>query len=201
MTSNVKLLKECPILNEREKDLLLRIDVKGEKLSDVASSLDLSKSTVSTQRKRGKLKLEKWLNDRQAKTNRNSEDFDKQVFKRLNQGMPPNKVVEELGHAVQVFKLWEKHQKIMQNDYCAALNILFKWIKKEECSEYPVEEYPLAARVEKLRMDEFGLSLEHGCTWDLLTKAGLTYDLEDEDFSVYEAIKRLVEEIGKPQRN
>ena len=81
------------------------------------------------------------------------------------------------------------------------LNILFEWIKKEECSEYPVEEYPLAARVEKLRWDEFGLSLEHGCTWDLLKKAGLTYDLEDEDFSMYEAIKRLVEEIGKSQRN
>jgi len=99
-----------------------------------------------------------------------------------------------------VFKLWEKHQKIMQYDYCVALDILYKWIKKEDCSEYPVELYPLAARVEKLRWDEFNLSAEHRLTWDLLKEDALTFGVEDGDFSVYEAVKRLVEEIDKTQK-
>lgn len=202
MQIDIKLLEKCPELSDYEENLIISIDVKGERQVNVAKSLGKSPSTISTQHRKALEKLNAWLKKRGKKEKvLPEEDFDKQAFQRFNQGWPPNKVIADLGKAERVFKLWEKHQKIMQDDYCAALNILHKWIKKEECSEYPVEQYPLSARVEKLRWDEFTLSLEHGSTWDLLKENALTFGLEDGDFSVYEAVKRLVDKIDKtPKR-
>lgn len=193
MNIDVNLLEKCPVLTDYEKDLIKRIDINGETQASVAKSYGKSPATISIQRKKALEKFNAWLKKRGKEKVLPKEDLDKEAFKRFNQGMPPNKAVEELGHADRVFKLWEKHRKIRQDDYCEALDILYKWIKEEDCAEYPVREYPLAARVEKLRWDEFTLFGEHRLTWDLLEKHGLTHDLEDGDFSVYEAIKGLID--------
>jgi hypothetical protein len=189
-------LDKCPVLTAYEKELIRRVDVNSESQTSVAKSLGKDPSTVCSQHRKALEKFNSWTaRTDEPEKSLSPEELDKECFKLFNTGLAPNKAVENLGHADRVYKLWEIYQKSVQNDYVAALNILGEWVKKEECSEYPVEQYPLAARVQKLRWDEFGEEVELGCIWDLLEEKGLTGDFSTEEGGASEAIRILVAKI------
>jgi hypothetical protein len=194
MIIDTKLLDECPVLSDYEKDLIRRIDINHETQASVARFYKKSPSTISIQHKKAIEKFSTWLKGKgqQEKTHR-EEDFDKQAFAMFNKGLPPNKVIVELGNADRVFKLWKKHRELMDDDYCLALDIVVPWIRMSGNLKYP-----LAARVAKLRNDEFGCSLDMMFIWNLLEENGLTQGIDkDEDCAAYFAVERLINQTKK----
>ncbi len=194
MNIDIKVLNSCSELTDYEKDLILRVDIKGESQASVAKFYGKSPATVSIQHKKALEKFNAWVksNTKQPKA-QVEEKLDARVFQMFNQGLPPNKVIAEIGHADHVLKHWEKHRKFMEDDYCLALNIVVDWVKMAGAPKYPI-----AQRVQKLRMDELGLSLEKMFIWDLLKENGLTYDLdENEECAVYYAVEKLVNQTKK----
>jgi len=191
MNLDIKLLHKCPELTDYEKDLIRRIDINNETQASVAKHYGKTPSTVSLQHKKALEKFNAWIQNRSKREGDLVErDLDKKVFRLFNQGLPPSKVVEKLGRADYVFRLWREYCKLMQDDWSAALQILDNYgIEGREDSERPVAE-----RVESLCKENFGLSLEKAFIWDLVEKAGFTKGLDkNEDGSASEAVKRLSE--------
>jgi hypothetical protein len=113
-----KAIMDCPSLSEEEKSLLIRIDIQGEGVTEVAKSLKKSKSTVSEQHTKAHRKLDEHMKQL------TSEDFQKVIFGEFNSGKSPNSIIAKYGHAEEVTRLsgiWKKHE---QDDYWKTIQIL-----------------------------------------------------------------------------
>lgn len=55
-------------------------------------------------------------------TSSQQEDFERQVFKLLNKGLPPNRIIAKLGKTSKVLELFEVHKKLMKEDFSLALS-------------------------------------------------------------------------------
>jgi len=144
MSLDIKLVGKCSVLNERERELLIRIDVKGEKLTDVARSLGLGKSTISTQRKKARKKFFEWKEKTESPFEAN---LDKYVFDRFNRGDPPWVIIADIGHADELIELSKKWRQLHEDDYWATMNHLNSYGLMQGFEE---EEQPLAKAVESL---------------------------------------------------
>jgi hypothetical protein len=156
----MKLVKECPLLNERERELLVKIDVQGGTLSRLADSLGLSKSTVSLQRKRGLRKLDEWLRRRREQESQANEhsvrEFDKECFSLFNRGWDAARVVVKLGNTERVFELWKKYRGLWDDYYLLARERLAE-------SEFELgrsSKHPLYEQVDRIIRERYWLSEE-----------------------------------------
>jgi len=140
MDIDIKLLDECPELAEYEKDLIRRIDVKGEKQASVAKSLRKDASTVCTQRRKALAKLKTWIQSAERKTNvAAEEDFDKKIFRMFCSGKLPDAVIAEVGRADEVISLWGKYCELKKDDYYRALSKLAEnGYEANGDSQYPI---------------------------------------------------------------
>lgn len=123
-----ELLEKCPVLNERQKELLRRTYINGESVTGVASSWSRSKSTVSSQRKKAKADYDKWVKERTAQKGPRGKhvDFDSAVFRMLNKGKRPEEVIAKLGRADKVAELEELHKKLRRDEYWETVETLKK---------------------------------------------------------------------------
>lgn len=190
MNIDIKLLDKCPDLSDYEKDLIKRIDVNHETQASVARFYEKSKSTISLQHRKALKKLTAWSEKTAKQVKTSEEDFDKQVFKLFNKGLHPNKVIEKVGNAKEVFRLWKKYREVMEDDYCLVRNkLLENGIIIDGNSEHPVAE-----QVESLLWEKFGLDEERTRIWNLLEQKGLTHGLEKDAYdSVHDAVNRLLD--------
>lgn len=108
----------------------------------------------------------------------------------FNKGLPPNNVIEKLGKAERVLKLWQQFRRLMEDDYHKALN---------KITEYGLEarkdyKNPLSEPVDYLIGENYVLSDEKRLIWKLLKEKGFAHGFEeDEYYSAYETVKRLLE--------
>lgn len=113
-----KSINGCPVLSDDEKSLLIKIDVQGESVTNVAKSLGKAKSTVSEKHSKALKKFKEYTKKL------TDQDFDKLVFGELNSGHTPNQIIAKYGHAEEVLRLSEMWKKMEQDDYWKAIKLL-----------------------------------------------------------------------------
>jgi len=193
MGIDIKLLKECSVLTERERELLLRVGVNGEKLSDVARSLDLHKSTVSTQLRRGREKLIEWIQNREEKNKTSiKEAFSKRAFRMFNKGMPPNKVAEILGDVEGVAKLWKLYHMLAEDDYSMALRKVAEYGFEPDKSS----KHPLSDQVSTIIEEHYWLRDDKKLVWKYL-RDNLYGINEYAHGSTRDAVKRVIDHLNE----
>lgn len=111
-------INECPVLSDDEKKLLIRIDVQGESITNVAKSLGKAKSTVSEKHAKTLKKFNEYVEESA------DQDFKKLIFGKLNSGHRPNQIIAKYGHPEEVFRLLEMWKKMEQDDYWKAVGRL-----------------------------------------------------------------------------
>lgn len=107
--------------------------------------------------------------------------------------MPPNKVVERLGNTELVHKNWNVYQESMNNDYVVALSILGEWLKKRNVANIRLKNIRLLVESRSCDGMNFTFNLNTISLGTSLKENGLTGDLQDGKYSVYEALKILID--------
>lgn len=140
MAIDVKLLDKCPEVTDYEKDLIRRIDVNHESQSSVAKHYSKTPPTISIQHSKAVARFNEWAQNRQKQEKAASnDDFDKQVFRMFRRGILPDKVIEKLGNVDRVLSLWEKYQKLKENDYYQAQSKIARCgYETNRDSDYPL---------------------------------------------------------------
>jgi len=165
------------------KTRIRRLRAEGKTYREIASIEHVSISQIS--------RVLNKSNEKMSITARSQleESFEKQVFRLLNQDLPPNVVIAKLGRTSRVMELWEEHKKIMQDDYSRALGK----IKEHGFKASGDSKFPLTWRVERLLEENRSLSKDRSEIWRLVEENAPTQNLENEDAnSVLDVVKRLV---------
>jgi len=142
MGIDVKLLDKCAVLTDYEKELVRRIDVKGEIQASVARFYKKTPSTICLQHKQALNKFLEWEKKQESPPEAN---LDKHVFERLNRGDSPWVIIADVGHGDEVIDLSEKWRELHKDDYWSAWNLLRSY---GLASGFEEEEKPLTNAVE-----------------------------------------------------
>jgi len=107
MKITAQLLNKAP-LTDYERKLIKLIDIEKEKISDVAKKFGKHKSTISTQHKRAREKLEEFM--KMEKKDREKGAIASKVFRLFEKGCSPCKVVMKLNlspeHVKELYNSW-----------------------------------------------------------------------------------------------
>jgi vacuolar-type H+-ATPase subunit I/STV1 len=110
-------------LSEYKKDLLIRIDVLGQTVVQVAKELGKAKSTISSQHTKAFEEFEAWRKGSAEQAG--SKDFDALVFQKLNSGGLPNEIIAEYGQAAGVKSLYQVWKEMETDDLSEAT----RWLR------------------------------------------------------------------------
>jgi len=111
-------IEECPVLSDDEKILLIKIDVEGKKVTEVAKSMKRAKSTVSERHSKARRKFDEYMKESA------DQDFVKLVWSKFNSGVHPNLIVAETGRPEVVKRLSEMWKGFEEDSYWKTIKVL-----------------------------------------------------------------------------
>lgn len=197
MEIDIELLEKCAVLSDYEKDLIRRVDVNCESQSSVAAHYRKTPSTISIQHKKASAKFTEWLRNREKqKKVPSEEDFDKKIFRMFRNGKLPDEVIEKIGRSNEVLSLWQKYEKLKEDDYYRFLSILGEhgYETNENLS------YPLSKLLDDILDEKEVLAAEKEDVCALLEKKGCTKDLGKEAYgSITDGVQKIADELLQTQ--